>query len=89
MVDKKHLEISSYVLGTISIVLAFFQPLAGFIFGVIGFKQSKQNKTPLSKQARKLNKIGMILSFIIFAVWVTFGIISLINGIGSVENFPI
>lgn len=57
----------SYVFGIVSIVLAFFQPLIGFVFGVIGFVHSRKQKTPLSKKARKFNIIGIILN-VIFAV---------------------
>ncbi len=52
----------SYVFGIVSIVMAFFQPLIGFVFGVIGFIHSRKQKTPLSKKARKFNIIGMILN---------------------------
>jgi len=48
----------SYVLGIISIVMAFFQPIAGFVFGVIGFLQSRSHKTPLSEKAKKLSIIA-------------------------------
>ena len=55
----------SYVLGIISIVMAFFQPIAGFVFGVIGFLQSRSHKTPLSEKAKKLSIIGIIISIIV------------------------
>ena len=42
----------SYILGIVSIVTAFFTPLAGIIFGVIGLIQSKKQKTPLSKKSK-------------------------------------
>lgn len=58
----------SYVLGIVSIVLAFFQPLAGFVFGVIGFIQSKKQSGGLSQRARKLNVIGIILSILFFVI---------------------
>ena len=58
----------SYVFGIVSIVLAFFQPLLGFVFGVIGFVHSRKQKTPLSNKARKLNIIGMILNGVLAIV---------------------
>lgn len=60
----------SYVLGIVSIVLAFFQPLAGFVFGIIGFIQSKKQDNELSKRAKKLNTVGIILSIVFFALTV-------------------
>jgi len=58
----------SYVLGIISIVTAFFLPLAGFILGTIGLIHSKKQKTKLSEKAKKLNIVGIILSIILFVV---------------------
>lgn len=58
----------SYILGIMSIVTAFFLPLAGFILGIIGLVHSKKQKTALSKKARKFNIIGIILSIILFIV---------------------
>lgn len=55
-----------YTLGIVSIVMAFFQPLAGIVFGIIGFAQSKKQSDGLSTRAKKLNKIGIILSAILF-----------------------
>ncbi len=63
----------SYTLGIVSIVLGFFQPIAGFVFGVIGFLQSRKHKTPLSEKAKKLNIIGMIISIIVVALSVVAG----------------
>ena len=51
----------AYMLGIISIVMAFFSPVAALIFGIIGLVQSKRQKI---EKARKLNRIGVILSII-------------------------
>jgi len=69
---KKAVDFSevSYVLGIASIVLAFFQPLAAFVFGVIGIIHSKKQKTALSEKAKKLSTIGIILSVILFLLTV-------------------
>jgi heme/copper-type cytochrome/quinol oxidase subunit 2 len=56
----------SYVFGIMSVVLAFFTPLAGFIFGIIGIVQSKKQKTPLSEKGKKLSIIGVIISIVLF-----------------------
>ena len=58
----------SYVLGIISIVFGFLSPLAGFVFGIIGFRMAGKIKTDLSKKARKLNKMGIIISIIVFII---------------------
>jgi uncharacterized membrane protein len=58
----------SYVLGIMSIVTAFFLPLAGFVFGIIGLIHSKKQKTKLSEKAKKFNIIGIILSIILFVI---------------------
>jgi|APSaa5957512622_1039677.scaffolds.fasta_scaffold01620_14 MFS family permease len=65
MVDKKQdLSLASYTLGILSIVFAFFTPIAGLILGIIGFRVSGKKKLPLSKKAKKLNVIGIVLSII-------------------------
>ena len=64
MVEKKGV---AYILGIISVVMAFFQPIAAIVFGIIGLVQNKQEK---SKKAKKLNIIGIIIGVIIFAVLV-------------------
>ena len=58
-------ESVAYIFGVLSIVLAFFSPLAGIIIGIIGLIQSNKNKVP---KAKKLNIIGIILGVIFLAV---------------------
>jgi len=67
---KKEADFSevSYVFGVVSIVLAFFQPLIGFVFGVIGLVHSKKQKSPLSNKARRFSIIGMVLSAVLALV---------------------
>ena len=55
----------AYILGLLSIVLAFFSPIAGFIFGIIGFVQSKKQK---SSKAKRLNVIGIVLCIIFLII---------------------
>jgi len=89
MVEKKGDRIvASYTLGIVSIVLAFFTPLAGLIFGIIGFSQSKKEKSELGNRARKLNKIGIILSAILFVVSIVVATY-LSRNPGLLSNFPI
>ena len=58
----------SYVLGIMSIVFGFLSPLAGLVFGIIGFKLSKKQKTDLSKKAKGLSKLGIIVSIIVLII---------------------
>jgi hypothetical protein len=53
----------AYTLGILSIVFAFFIPLAGVILGIIGLIQNKKEKSKISK---KLNIIGIIIGAIVF-----------------------
>jgi uncharacterized membrane protein len=82
---KEDFELINYTLGIISIVLAFFQPLAAFIFGIIGFVKSKNSKTDISKKANKLNLIGIIVSIvmIILTIIATIYYNSTIAGLAS------
>ena len=70
MVDKKNLEYIVYIFGIVSVVLAFVQPLAGFILGILGYNEAKKIDGSLAKKAKKYNKIGAILSgiFIILSL---------------------
>lgn len=47
----------AYILGIVSLVLAFFQPLPGIIIGIVGLVQNKKDK---SKAAKLLNTLGII-----------------------------
>ncbi len=64
MAEIKNLSLVSYAFGILSIVFAFFNSTAGLVIGIIGFVQAKKQKDDLSKKARKLNIIGIILSAI-------------------------
>ena len=59
---KIDLESISYVMGLLSIVLAFFSPFAGLIIGIIGYSQAKKKNFT---EARRLNAVGMILSVVV------------------------
>ena len=62
MVEKRGV---AYTLGILSIVLAFFIPLASVVLAIIGLVQNKKEK---SKMAKKLNIIGLIFGAILFIV---------------------
>jgi len=80
-------EIIAYILGIISIVMAFFTPLAGLIFGIIGLVQSKKQETELSKKAKKLNIIGIVLSILFFIIIIIITTYFTINNLP--QNFPL
>ena len=63
MAEKIDVASVSYVLGILSIVFAFFSPVAGLVLGIIGLVQSNRHK---ASRSRKLNIIGIILSAIFF-----------------------
>ena len=70
--DKIDFSQTSYLLGIVSIVMAFFTPLLGLAFGIIGLVQSAKQKTKISKLSKKLNIIGIVLSVIIFGITLFF-----------------
>jgi hypothetical protein len=77
----------SYILGIISIVLAFFTPLAALIFGIIGVVIGKKQNTSLSEKGRKYSKIGIILSIILIILSIAVQIF-LGTNTGIINNFP-
>lgn len=87
MADKEYFSVVSYTLGILSIVFAFFNPLAGLVLGIIGFTQSKKQKTDISKKAKKFNKIGIILSIIFLVIQIAVMAYAAIKGLPS--NFPL
>jgi len=76
----------TYMLGILSIVLAFFTPLVSLILGIIGINLGKKQKTSISEKGYKLSKIGIIISIIILVIIIA---ISIIYGSDKMSNFPI
>jgi len=90
MTDKKDFTHVSYTLGILSIVLgAVFQSIPGLVLGIIGLVQSKKENTPMAKAAKKLNKIGIVISLITLVFTIVMTVISLKTGFGSLANFPV
>lgn len=86
MVEKKeqvNFPQTSYIFGIVSIVMAFFTPLLGLVFGIIGLVQSTKQKTEVSKLSKKLNIIGIVLSVIVFGI----GLFFLLKG-GTFPGLP-
>lgn len=89
MVEKKEdYGIVSYVLGIVSIVFAFFSPLAGLIFGVIGFRMAKGQKSSSAKKGEKLSKMGIVISLIVIIVAIIVAVVTYLTG-GEISGFPI
>ena len=63
-------NIISYILGIVSIVMAFLSPIVGVIFGIIGLTQGKGDKTKIYNRAKRLNIIGIILGVALFILTV-------------------
>jgi len=85
MVEKKEEKGVAYILGIVSIVMAFFQPLAGIIFGIIGLVQNKKEK---SKKAKKLNVIGIIIGTILFIISIVVTVYLAIKGLNTSNLLP-
>jgi len=85
MVEKIQRGIVGYVLGIISIVMAFFNSGAGIVLGVIGIIQSKKEKSELAKKAKKLSTIGLVLSIIFFIASL---VITYLYTKNIIQNFP-
>ena len=85
---EKNSSLVSYVFGIISIVMAFFNSPAGLVFGIVGLVQSKKQKTELSKKAKKLNIVGIVLSVVmlIASVIATY---YLAKTMGTIPSFPL
>ena len=49
----------------------------------------KKMKTPLAKTAKKYNKIGIILSIILFIISIVATLLFAAQGLGGLANFPI
>jgi hypothetical protein len=73
----------AYVLGVVSLVLAFFQPLPAIIIGIVGLVQNKKDK---SKIAKKLNILGIVVGVVVLAVTIGVTIYLMTQGAGT---FPV
>ena len=85
MVEKIQRGLVGYILGILSIVMAFFNPGAGIVLGVIGIIQSKEEKSEIAKKAKKLSTIGLVLSIIALIVSL---IVTYLYAKNIIQNFP-
>lgn len=56
---------TGFILGLASIVLAFTVTIGGLVAGILGYNLVKKHNNPLSKKAKKMNLIGIVLSIIL------------------------
>lgn len=63
---KLNFEVVAYVLGIVSIVEAVFSPLLGIIFSILGLVLSTRQKTDMSRKAKILSIIGLIIGVVLF-----------------------
>jgi len=76
MAEKKEdFSVEAYVFGIASIIFAIVSSLIGIILGIVGLVMSKKQKGKYSERARKLSKIGLILSIVIFVLTILAGIL--------------
>ncbi len=85
---KQDFSVVSYIFGIVSIVLAFFTPFAGLIFGVIGLVHSKKQKNELSLKAKKYSTIGIVLSAILLIVSAILTYLAMQGLGGAFSNIP-
>jgi len=89
MADKKEdVSVAGYIFGIASIVLAFFTPLAGFIFAIIGLNLSKRQNTYLAMKGKKLSQIGLIISIIVLILTIIAAVVASKTS-SLLGNFPV
>ena len=66
--ESINFEIPAYVFGVISIIEAIFSPLLGIILSIIGLVLSYRQTSRLSRRARILSWVGLVLGIIVFAI---------------------
>lgn len=58
----------AYILGVISIVMAFVSPIGGIIFGILGIVYGNKQKSDLSMKGKTLSTIGLVLAVIMLII---------------------
>jgi multisubunit Na+/H+ antiporter MnhG subunit len=68
----------SYVLGIVSLAIAFIAPLGGLVIGIIGLVYNRKEK---SKVAKTLNILGIVFAVLVW-IWSTYAVL-------MSQNFPV
>lgn len=56
----------SYIVGIVAIVQSLISPLSGVVLGIIGLSFSTKEKTRLSKKAKNLNIVAIVIGVLTF-----------------------
>ncbi len=67
MAQENLRSLSAHILGIVSLVLAFFNPVPALILGIVGLVQSTKQKDARSNRAKILNIIAIIVSVLLIA----------------------
>lgn len=59
---------SNYIIGIVALVLSFFNPLPGLVLGIIGLVRVGKRHDRISKKARTLNIIAIIVAVVFAAL---------------------
>ncbi len=68
---------SNYVIGIIALVLSIMNPLPGLILGIVGLVRIGKNKDAISRKAKVLNVVAIIIGVILAAVSVTLTLLNI------------
>jgi hypothetical protein len=74
-------SLSGYILSIVALVFAFFSPVPGLVLGIISLIMCTKHKNKVSSQGKifAIVAIGISIIFIIIALLISFGVISLPN----------
>ena len=67
--EKNEVKIySNYIIGIVALILSIFNPLPGLILGIVGLVRIKKQRDRISKKAKVLNMLAVIIGIILLAL---------------------
>jgi Na+-driven multidrug efflux pump len=74
-------SLTGYILSIVALVFAFFSPVPGLVLGIISLVMSTKHKNKVSQKGKIMSIFAIIISiiFIIIALLISFGVITLPN----------
>jgi hypothetical protein len=84
---KINYEQTSYILSIVALVLAFFQPFAGLVLGIVGLVQAKRAKGEIALKAKRYSIIAIIVSVVILIAYVVVSIFSSLGYLSSIYSY--